>query len=305
MGLESNSLVANHKFIVFVVAVTVVGFSYTPVAGTTRIIDNGDADFSVTGTWTNSSSGYQADSAEGATNSIGDRVATWTFNNLDPNAWYEVAVTWPARSALNGYATFKVLEGSSVLSSSTFDQRSAPNDFSEAGVAWARLGAHYVRGSSLSVQLSNYSNWGTGYFSSADAVRIQKIEGNLGGDDNFQVSSTSPTIDAGDPASFYIGEPTPNGRRVNQGHTGNTALAANSAAEMVQVVSPNGLDKYEVGQPVTIAWQSSGLTQVQLAVLLNVGEGTVCDWQANAYQIGSEFSFLLYKSYAADEKKGG
>ena len=251
--------------------------------GTTRIVDDGGAGFSVTGSWTANSAGYQADSVETGTSSTGDRLATWTFSGLDPDAWYEVAVTWPARSALHYQSQFSVREGQSLIQTVSLDQRSAPNDFTESGTAWERLGTYYLRGDTLTVQLSNYSPY-SGYTVSADAVRVQKLVGDRGADDNFQVGTGSPTIDAGDPASPYLGEPGPNGRRVNQGSTGNTALAAGSPSEMVQVLSPNGLDKYEVGQPVTIRWQASGLTQVQPASLLNVGGNATGLWQSNAYQ---------------------
>jgi len=110
------------------------------------------------------------------------------------------------------------------------------------------------------------------------------LGGTQGADDNFQVGVGSPTIDAGDPASPYVGEPGPNGRRVNQGYTGNSSLALTSPAETIQVLSPNGLDKYEVGQPVTIRWQASGLTQVQPAALVNVGGAEQGGWQGSAYQ---------------------
>ena len=42
-------------------------------------------------------------------------------------------------------------------------------------------------------------------------------------------SFTSPCIDAGDPASEYLSEPTPNGSRVNMGTYGNTSEASKSA----------------------------------------------------------------------------
>ena len=47
----------------------------------------------------------------------------------------------------------------------------------------------------------------------------------------FRVLATSPTIDAGSLGDAYVREPTPNGDRVNLGHTGNTALATTSASQ--------------------------------------------------------------------------
>jgi hypothetical protein len=104
-------------------------------------------------------------------------------------------------------------------------------------------------------------------------------------DDNFSVQSTSPTIDAGDPLSYYLAEPGPNGGRVNQGHTGNTAQATPSQSQLVQILSPNGLEKFENGQQVTIDWRSAGLTEQHTVALINAGSTSAVDtWLANQYQ---------------------
>ena len=54
-------------------------------------------------------------------------------------------------------------------------------------------------------------------------------------------------------------EPVPNGGRVNIGLDGNTPLANLSPAQLVQVLAPAGLEKFEVGQQVLINWRSFGL----------------------------------------------
>ena len=76
---------------------------------------------------------------------------------------------------------------------------------------------------------------------------------------NFAVALSSPTIDAGDPQSPFDGEPSPNGRRANLGHTGNTSQAAFSPDQLVQVLSPNGLEKLEQGQQVSLKWRTAGI----------------------------------------------
>lgn len=76
---------------------------------------------------------------------------------------------------------------------------------------------------------------------------------------NFHVALGSPTIDAGDPSSDFVSEPQPNGGRLNLGFDGNTVDAAHSPAQLVQLLSPNGLEKLVVGQLVNITWQTSGL----------------------------------------------
>ena len=85
-------------------------------------------------------------------------------------------------------------------------------------------------------------------------------------DDNFHVQNGSPLIDAGDPSSPFGLEPAPNGGRVNIGADGNTPSANPSPAEVVQVLAPAGLEKFEAGQQVTIRWRSFGLPSPELAL---------------------------------------
>ena len=80
-----------------------------------------------------------------------------------------------------------------------------------------------------------------------------------GQDDNFHTLDGSPVVDAGDPTSPFNLEPVPNGGRVNIGLDGNTPLANLSPAQLVQVLAPAGLEKFEVGQQVVINWRSFGL----------------------------------------------
>jgi hypothetical protein len=94
-----------------------------------------------------------------------------------------------------------------------------------------------------------------------------------GADDNLRVAAGSPTIDAGDLASDYLLEPGPNGGRINQGHTGNTPQATTSLVQLIQLLSPNGLEKFEVEQQVNVMWRTSGLIShtVDLEYSINGG----------------------------------
>lgn len=108
----------------------------------------------------------------------------------------------------------------------------------------------------------------------------------FGADDNFGVLSTSPTIDAGDPSSLFVGEPFPNGGRVNLGSTGGSSSAASGASgaqsASIQFVSPLPFTKVAVGQTTSIAWRSSGLTLSRLAGEINVGGMATGSWSADA-----------------------
>ncbi len=96
---------------------------------------------------------------------------------------------------------------------------------------------------------------GPGFGTQAIATRylnptLISVPIDYGADDGFAVSATSPAIDSGDPGYPYYKEPSPNGGRINAGALGNTAQAEVSALQSIQIVSPNGLEKYEVGQTV-------------------------------------------------------
>ena len=148
---------------------------------------------------------------------------------------------------------------------------------------WEALATGGVGGGELTVVLTDKDS---SYRVVADAVRIQRIEGDCGLDDDFSVLAGTPTLDAGDPDDYYLSEPGGGGGRVNLGHTGNTPQALASAAQRVQMVSPNGLEKLEVGELATVRWRSAGLTLRSPVALINAGSTTpaVEHWLANAYQ---------------------
>lgn len=77
--------------------------------------------------------------------------------------------------------------------------------------------------------------------------------------DDYHVTPGSPAIDAGDPTSPFADEPTPNGLRVNIGAFGNSPDATNSPAELLNLVDPIALQKFELGGELPIAWQTVGI----------------------------------------------
>ncbi len=191
---------------------------------------------------------------------------------------YDVAATWVATAGAYS-SQYTVLAGGASLGNTVFDQSQAPANPD----GWADIGIFYIAGSSITVTLTS-ANAYANYPLVADAVQVQRLQGDHGGDDNFHVLSTAPTIDIGDPASPYLAEPAPNGGRVNVGYDGNTAQAAASPAQLVQVLSPTKLDKLQVGQPTTITWRSDGLTENRPVVLVNAGGTTIDNWLADGYQ---------------------
>ncbi|MEX2188872.1 MAG: right-handed parallel beta-helix repeat-containing protein [Pirellulales bacterium] len=93
-------------------------------------------------------------------------------------------------------------------------------------------------------------------------------------DDDFSLLTTSPGVDAGNPADSFVLEPNPNGGRINIGHQGNTPQATNSPLQTVQVLSPNGLEKFETNQTVAIQWRSAGLpVEATVAIDVSIDDG--------------------------------
>ena len=73
------------------------------------------------------------------------------------------------------------------------------------------------------------------------------------------VTALLTAIDHGDPTSLYDREPAPNGGRIDVGAYGNTAEATASPRQLVQVLSPAGLEKFEHGQQVALRWHTAGI----------------------------------------------
>lgn len=94
-----------------------------------------------------------------------------------------------------------------------------------------------------------------------------------GADDNFTPLPGSLAVDGADPSAPYAAEPGPNGARANLGHTGNTSSATASAAGIIQLLNPVGLEKVVVGSPVNIQWRFSGTVDPTFSVELSVDNG--------------------------------
>src|SRR5262249_52154886 len=161
-----------------------------------------DPGTALAGTWTaGSGTGYHNTYAKVAAGN-GSATASWTLSGLTPGATYQIAATWPGGLSGQSFlfannATFTILDGNTPTAVLQRSQRFAPNEFSDGGFGWSRLGTYLAHGTSLTVQLSNLAD-GTVI---ADAVRVQQVSGDGGGDDNFHLAGTSPAIDRADPAT--------------------------------------------------------------------------------------------------------
>src|SRR4029077_2631404 len=105
-------------------------------------------------------------------------------------------------------------------------------------------------------------------------------------DDDFHVQAGSPAINAGNPADDSSNQPAPNGGRIELGAYGNTAEAAISRVRVVQVLSPYGLEKYQVGQAVTITWRTAGLDPAHDTVNVELSLDNGNSWSTLAVNVG-------------------
>jgi hypothetical protein len=106
-----------------------------------------------------------------------------------------------------------------------------------------------------------------------------------GADDNFHLASGSPAIDAGDPATYYLEEPQPNGGRADVGAYGNTMDATTSPATMVQLLTPNGYDKLESAEAFAIQWRTYGTGTSDVVAMINAGGDSVGNWLYDRYAL--------------------
>ncbi|MEO0760560.1 MAG: right-handed parallel beta-helix repeat-containing protein, partial [Pseudomonadota bacterium] len=102
-----------------------------------------------------------------------------------------------------------------------------------------------------------------------DADGADNVAGTV--DDDYRLTAASPGIDKADPRTRYDREPGLGGLRANMGAFGNTERATASPATGLEVLSPDGLEKFELGQTVPIEVQSHGLTPEAPVLFVNSG----------------------------------
>ncbi len=133
------------------------------------IIDNGDTGFSAIGDWVPYSSlGFEGDLQYNAAGA-GSDTASWSFT-VAPGT-YQVAATWAPHSNRASDAPYTVYDGATAFESVLVNQKVAPDDFDDQGVAWEVLGTVEITGASLVVELSDNANG----LLIADAVRIERV----------------------------------------------------------------------------------------------------------------------------------
>ncbi|MCQ8183751.1 malectin domain-containing carbohydrate-binding protein, partial [Methylomonas sp. SURF-1] len=290
VGQDRNSLTADARFIDIDGADGQVGWNGNVVEGSVRIVDDGDPTFATTGSWStvasNGSTQPRGGDVRNSAAGDGSSQASWSFDGLTAG-YYRVAATWPyqwqSSPNFSSNSTFRIYDGEVVVGADVINQNAnaaaASNGYTADGNNWDVLGVVRISGASLKVVLDNLANG----IVHADAVRIERLAGDFGQDDDLHLQNNSPAIDRGDPNSPNLSEPRPNGGRVDLGAYGNTAQANLSPDPLIQILSPNGLEKFETGVPVTVNWRSDGLLPYDSVFLLDAGQDTgtgVDNWQA-------------------------
>jgi parallel beta-helix repeat protein len=287
VGYDQHSRSGDAQFVDINGADNTIGWDGSAVPGSVRIVDDGDPTFGRSGTWlpaqiTTQTSGRGGDSllAFPATAPQGATAqASWTFDGLSAG-YYRVAVTWPpgyyvylngSYQYSAGNAVVTAYDGNTVVGEGSLGQYNGPGttgaDFVDAGSNWHTTMLVHISGASLNVVMDNVANG----FVLADAVRIERLSGDYGQDDDAHLLAGSPAIDRGDPNALRQFEPQPNGNRIDLGAYGNTPQATPSTTPLIQVTSPNGLEKVEVGATVTIGLRSAGLLPTDTVLLLDSG----------------------------------
>ena len=155
----------------------------------TSIVDNGDANYSETGTWKSGSSSLWNYLFDNRFHVAGDgsSTASWSFSGLDSGA-YEVYVTWCGYSNRASDAPFTVFDGAAAVGTIDVDQRANPSGEILGGRPWQSIGVFNNSSGTLTVRLSDDANGVV----IADAVRIVKLDTSIvdNGDTNYSETGT-------------------------------------------------------------------------------------------------------------------
>ena len=138
---------------------------FFPLSAAADVIDNTDAGFSTTGTWSTSVSvsGYYGSDYLYAATGDGSTVATWNYT-VGSAGTYEISARWVAANApwRATNATYGIYNNGTLLGSVSKDQTTAGGQFN-------LLGAYSLSAGTLEVKLTNAAN---NNYVTADAIEI-------------------------------------------------------------------------------------------------------------------------------------
>jgi ELWxxDGT repeat protein len=161
------------------------------------IVDDGDAGFSITGSWSTAAAGYGNDRRL-ANPGPGTATATYQFTNLIPGQ-YRVSSTWisGANRANNIPVVVRATASGAALATFSVNQQVAPSSFVEGGFSFQHLGLVDSFGTSLIVQLANTTSGNI----NADAIHLERIGNPVAfvddGDSGFTANSGFAALSSG------------------------------------------------------------------------------------------------------------
>jgi hypothetical protein len=158
----------------YVIADAVCAMEVPAITMAPSTVDNGDASYAETGgNWLgwSETGAYQGDFRYHAAGT-GQNTATWTFENLDPNATYQVYTTYSAQSNRATNSPFTIFDDATSLGTVRLNQQFAPNNAMFEGQSWQSLGAYQFSSGKLTVSLSD--DVASGYVV-ADAIHVVEV----------------------------------------------------------------------------------------------------------------------------------
>jgi protocatechuate 3,4-dioxygenase beta subunit len=153
------------------------GVHSAPPLSPTATIDNGQAGYAETGTWTTAAGGFNGTNRYARTTGgkTATATATWTFSTLSSGS-YDVYITYFGQGNYSKAAPFSVYDGSTNLGTTSVDEsilvtqaHGSLSQGSYGGVGWLYLGTFSISSGTLKVQLSNLAG---GTYVDADAALI-------------------------------------------------------------------------------------------------------------------------------------
>ncbi|HEV3082956.1 MAG TPA: glycoside hydrolase family 44 protein [Gemmataceae bacterium] len=133
-----------------------------------KIVDNGTAGYSETGTWTTETvPAYGGNERYAISSGTGQNTATWQVAGL-PAGFYQAQVSWHPYPNQAPNAPYAIYDGSTLLQKVTVNQTMPASGPMFGGVPFQSLGTFHITSGTLKVLLSNT---GGGTYIVADAMR--------------------------------------------------------------------------------------------------------------------------------------
>jgi PKD repeat protein len=165
-------------------------------------LDNGQAGFSTTGSWSTAGGGYGGNHLDRAPNS-GAGTATWQLNGLAPGR-YDIQTTWAVYSGRTPDAEYQVYDGATLLATVSINQNNFPLGGAFGGVPFQSLGSFTITSGTAQVILVGNDDGDT----IADAVRVASVTAGGSNAGPSATFSNSGSVSAGGSATVSFANAT-------------------------------------------------------------------------------------------------